>query len=110
MAHYAKLNENNIVQEVIVFDNDIEPGVPQAPLPEDWRWMQTSYNANIRKKFASKGDTYNEELDAFVSPKPANSWTLNTSTCKWEAPVAKPSDDQDYNWNESTQSWDLDPD
>lgn len=108
MAHYAKLDENNVVQDVVVFSNNIEPGVPQAPLPEGWRWMQTSYNNTIRKRFAGKGMLYNEELDAFIHPQPFSSWTLNTETANWEAPVAKPNDGDpsDYTWNEQTQSWD----
>lgn len=108
MAHYAKLDENNVVQEVVVFGNDIEPGVPQAPLPEGWKWMQTSFNNNIRKRFAGKGMLYNESLDAFICPQPFPSWTLNTETASWDPPVARPTDNDpsDYIWNESTQSWD----
>jgi hypothetical protein len=109
MAHYAKIDNNNIVQEVLVFGDDIEPGIPSAPLPEGWRWIQTSYNANIRNKFAGKGDTYNEEYDVFLTPKPAPSWTLNTENFGWEPPVPMPEDWDDvyYRWNEETQSWDT---
>jgi len=109
MAHYAKLDENNVVQEVIVFGDDIEPGVPESPLPEGWRWMQTSYNNNIRKRFAAKGMLYNQSIDAFITPQPFSSWTFNSETASWDSPIARPTDGDasDYTWNESTQSWDL---
>ena len=70
-------------------------------------WKQTSYNGTIRKNFAGIGFTYDESRDAFIPPKPFNSWTLNETTCQWEAPVAYPDDGQFYEWNESTKQWDL---
>ena len=70
-------------------------------------WKQTSYNGTIRKNFAGIGFTYDESRDAFIPPKPFNSWTLNETTCLWEAPVAYPDDGQAYEWNETTKQWDL---
>lgn len=108
MAHYAKIDNNNIVQEVLVFGNDIEPGVPKMPLPDGWRWIQTSFNSKIRNKFACIGDTYSDEYDVFISKKPAESWSLNTETFKWDSPIPLPEDwdDVQYIWNEQDQSWD----
>ena len=70
-------------------------------------WKQTSYNGTIRKNFAGIGFTYDQTRDAFIPPKPYNSWTLNETTCLWEAPVAYPDDGQAYEWNETTKQWDL---
>jgi hypothetical protein len=70
-------------------------------------WKQTSYNGNIRKNFAGVGFQYDQTRDAFIAPKPFNSWILNEDTCQWEAPVAKPDDDQNYKWNETIQNWEL---
>jgi hypothetical protein len=106
MSHFAELDENNIVLRVLVGDND----APNEGY--DWfvenlggRWVQTSYNANFRKNFAGVGFTYNEELDAFVPPKPFESWLLNEETCLWESPVPRPEDGKIYNWNEETLTW-----
>ena len=66
-----------------------------------------SYNGNMRKNYAGIGDTYDEDRDAFISPKPYPSWTLNETTCRWEAPVPLPDDENNYVWNESTQQWDV---
>ena len=112
MAHYAFLDENNIVTEVITGRNEYEivDGI------SDWeeyygnfrgqRCVRTSYNGNIRKNFAGKGYRYDDALDAFIPPQPYASWTLNEETCNWEAPVAYPEDENQYVWNEETQSWD----
>jgi len=111
--HYAKI-ENNIVTQVIVaeeefFDTfvDLTPG----------EWIQTSYNTQggvhseggtpLRKNFAGIGYTYDKDRDAFIEPKPYASWTLNETTCLWEAPIAYPDDGKKYSWNEETTSWDL---
>jgi hypothetical protein len=113
MAHYAKVL-NGIVTKVIVaeesfFDNfvDSSPG----------SWIKTSYNTRggvhldggtpLRKNFAGVGYTYDSTRDAFIPPRPYPSWTLNETTCLWDCPVTRPTDDNDYVWNESTQSWDL---
>lgn len=111
MAHFAKLGDGNIVTEVVVVSNDVatdeNAGINflHDLYGDHIVWKQTSYNSNIRKNFAGIGFTYNEELDAFVPPQPFQSWTLNTTTCQWEAPVSHPNDGNIYNWNEVTRSW-----
>lgn len=116
MAHFAQLDENNVVTQVIVVSNKdtadasgVEKEYIGAAFCErlfGGTWKQTSYNGNMRKRYAGIGFTYNEALDAFVTPKPHASWVLNNTTADWEAPVAKPVDDKNYTWNESTLSWD----
>jgi hypothetical protein len=117
MAHFAQLDTNNIVINVIVVNNnelldqdgnEIEQkGIDfcKSLFGQDTQWVQTSYNGNFRKNYASGGGTYDEELDAFIAQKPYASWVLNTDICKWEAPVAYPTDDKPYVWDESTISW-----
>ena len=113
MAHFAKLGTGNIVERVEVVHNDIatteQAGVDFLNNLYKTRdvWKQTSYNNNIRKNFAGIGFKYDQYKDAFIPPKPFNSWILNEDTCRWEAPVAYPNDDQYYIWNEDTQSWNL---
>ena len=112
MAHYAFLNNNNIVTEVIVGIDETELIEDQSP--EVWygnwraqRCVRTSYNANIRKNYAGIGYTYDEARDAFIPPKPFASWLLDEATCQWGAPVPNPSDGKFYSWNETTQDWEL---
>jgi len=113
MAHFAKLGVGNIVEQVIVISNDIaiteQAGIDFINKLYNTRdvWKQTSYNNNIRKNFAGIGYQYDQTRDAFIPPKPFNSWILNEDTCRWEAPVAMPIDDNKYSWNEQTLSWDL---
>ena len=118
MAHFAKIGLNNKVINVVnVHNNELKDanGVEQEVLgvqflegTTGWAlWKQTSYNATIRKNFAGIGYTYDEDRDAFIPKKPYPSWILNETTCVYESPVAKPDDGNEYNWNESTQSWDL---
>jgi hypothetical protein len=111
MAHYAFLDENNIVTEVITGKDETE--LIDEILPELWysnfrnqRCIRTSYNGKIRKKYANIGDTYDEVRDAFIAPKPHSSWTLNEETCRWEAPISYPNDNKVYVWNDKNQSWD----
>jgi hypothetical protein len=114
MAHFAELDENNIVLRVVVINDDYEAD------GENWcnnffggTWKQTSYNATIRKHYAGIGYSYDEALDAFIESKPYDSWSLNNTTCKWEAPVEYPevATDTDgnptefYTWDEPTTSW-----
>jgi hypothetical protein len=114
MAHFAKVDNNNIVQEVLVFSDEVESGGgPLMELPTDWRWIQTSYNKRIRKNFASIGMIYDETRDAFLHIKPFLDWILNEETCEWEPPTPKPErpvDGEgnmgDWIWNETTHSWD----
>jgi len=116
MAHFAELDANNIVTRVIVVgnaDTSDANGVEKEHIGAAFcerllggTWKQTSYNGNMRKRYAGIGFTYNEALDAFVPPKPFASWTLNNTTADWQAPVAMPTDGKVYVWNESTLSWD----
>ena len=106
MSHFAELDENNIVLRVLVGDNNM----PNEGY--DWfvenlggRWVQTSYNRSFRKNFASIGFTYDEERDAFIPPKPFESWILNEYSCLWDAPVPYPRDGKIYRWDEPSLSW-----
>ena len=118
MASFAKIGLNNKVIEVLSVNNEVlkdSNGVEQEVNGIDfltkltgWAiWKQTSYNGNIRKNFAGIGMTYDEDRDAFIPPKPFNSWILNEDTCRWDAPVVKPDDGQKYIWNETIQNWEL---
>jgi len=125
MANFAKIGLNNKVTEVLsVHNNELldSNGVEQEVNGIDfltkltgWSiWVQTSYNNNFRKNHAGIGYTYDEDRDAFIPRKPLASWILNETTCLWEAPVAKPELTQEqidnnnyYNWNETTISWDI---
>jgi len=108
MAHFAKV-ENNIVTQVIVAEQDvIDSGLFGTG------WVQTSYNTHggqhpenrpLRKNYAGTGYTYDSQRDAFIPPKPFASWLLNEDTCLWEAPVAMPTDNKRYSWNEEQQNW-----
>ena len=127
MAHYAFLNMQNIVTEVIV-------GKDETDGPTNWEMhygnfreqvcKRTSYNTRggvhytngepsddqskaFRKNYAGIGYTYDETRDAFIPPQPFDSWTLNETSCLWEAPIAYPDDGQQYTWNEGTGTWDL---
>ena len=114
MAHFAQINSDNVVTQVIVVFNDDCGG---GDYPESdavgaafctnllgGTWKQTSYNNNFRVRYAGIGYTFNEELDAFIAPKPYPSWTLNEETTEWEAPVARPAEGM-YNWDEDEQAW-----
>jgi hypothetical protein len=110
MAHYAFLDDNNIVTEVIVGIDETE--LIEGEAPDVWygkfrsqTCVRTSYNGNIRKNYAGIGYTYDEERDAFIPPKPFASWLLDEDTCQWEAPVAYPTDGVLYIWDEENQDW-----
>jgi hypothetical protein len=115
MAHFAQLNEENIVTQVIVVANQDtadQDGVENEAIGIEFctnllggRWVQTSYNANIRKNYAGIGYKYDATLDAFVPPQPFASWTLNEETAQWEAPTPYPDDEKRYTWDEETTSW-----
>jgi hypothetical protein len=116
MAHFAQLDENNVVLQVIVVHNNelMIDGIESEDagivfcktlFGESTSWKQTSYNASIRKNYAGIGYVYDKTRDAFVSPSPYPSWTLNETTCQWDAPAACPTDGQQYNWDEPTLSW-----
>jgi len=101
MSHFAKLN-NNTVTHIIVAEQDF---INSGAEGDSFLWMQTSYNGNFRKNYATVGDTYDKVREAFISPKPYTSWTLNETTCQWESPVSKPVDDKMYIWDEDTTNW-----
>ena len=110
MAHYAFLDENNIVTEVIVGIDETE--LIEGKDPEVWYSQfrgqvckRTSYNGNIRKNYAAVGFTYDAELDAFIAPKPFESWELNEETATWQAPTHMPEDGNRYLWNEEALAW-----
>ena len=121
MAHFAQLDANNVVTQVIVVGNadtadanGVEKEHIGAAFCEKLfggTWKQTSYNGSIRKNYAGIGYTYNADIDAFVPPKPYASWVLDTETAQWNAPVAMPEDagtgepPKRYTWDEATTSW-----
>jgi hypothetical protein len=130
MASFAKLNSENIVTTVVSVVNEVlkdSNGVEQENIGIQFLktlynepnaiWKQTSYNTNagvhslggtpFRKNHAGIGYTYDEIRDAFISPKPYNSWILNESTCIWNAPVARPQDENMYKWNEEILNWEI---
>ena len=130
MSSFAKLNSENIVITVESVVNEVitdSNGIEQEQLGINFLrtlynepntiWKQTSYNTHggvhsnnktpFRKNFAGIGYQYDSQRDAFIPPKPYNSWVLNKQTCNWEAPVPKPNNENKYTWNESTLSWDL---
>jgi len=129
MAYFAKLGTGNIVEQVISINNSVitdNNGIEQEQLGIDFinnlyntndNWKQTSYNTNggihslggvpFRKNYAGIGYIYDSNRNAFIPQKPFNSWVLNESSCQWEAPIARPQDDNNYKWNESTLTWDI---
>lgn len=112
MAHFAHVNKDGIVDQVIVIEADVlATGLWGDPA----EWVQTSYNTiagqhpngtPMRKNYAGIGYTYDKARDAFIPPKPYNSWLLDENTCLWNPPVPMPTDDKLYKWNEETTSWD----
>ena len=107
MAHFALVNDNNIVETVIVVPDEYEENGQEYlnSLGLNGTWIQTSYNNNIRKNYAGTGYTYDETRDAFIPQKFYPSWILNEETCQWEAPTPMPNDSNIYDWNEDNQSW-----
>jgi len=117
MAHFAQLDDDNVVINIIVVHNnelldqdgnEIEQkGIDfcKSLFGQDTKWVQTSYNASFRKNFASIGSYYDPSRDAFIKPKAWESWTLNEETCTWNPPIPIPVDDKVYTWDESTLTW-----
>jgi hypothetical protein len=114
MAHFAEIDENNVVKRVIVvhnnelLDNGVESeskGITFCESLFGGKWVQTSYNKNFRYNYAGKGHLYDEIRDAFIPPKPFDSWVLDEATCRWETPTPMPTDGKFYTWNEATISW-----
>lgn len=112
MAHFAKVVDGQVVQVIVAEADFFETFIDSSP----GEWIQTSYNTHggvhsnggiqLRKNFAGVGYTYDKEKDAFIPPKPYNSWTLNEQTCLWEPPIPLPTDNNKYVWNENEQKWD----
>ena len=112
MSHFAQIDGNNIVTQVIVIEQDV---VDTGLFGDPNSWIQTSYNTQggvhtqggtpLRKNYAGIGYTYDSTRDAFISPKPYNSWVLNETSCLWGAPTPMPNDGKIYSWDEETTSW-----
>jgi hypothetical protein len=119
MAYFAKLNSENIVEQVISINNTVitdSNGIEKEQLGVDFInnlygtndiWKKTSYNNGIRKNYAGVGFNYDSQRDAFIPPKPYNSWILNEQTCNWNAPIPYPTDGNMYKWNESIINWEI---
>jgi hypothetical protein len=115
MAHFAELDDTNIVTRVIVVNNSElldengneseQKGIDFCVAHYGGTWVQTSYNKNIRKNFAGVNAIYDPVRDAFIYSQPYASWILNDDTCMWEAPVSYPTDGKSYDWNEQTLTW-----
>lgn len=109
MAHYAKVLDGIVIKVIVAEPEFFNTFIDNSP----GNWIQTSYNTRggvhlqngepLRKNFAGIGYAYNKQLDAFIPPKPYNSWILNEESCLWEAPIPKP--EGNYSWDEQTQSW-----
>jgi hypothetical protein len=126
MAHFAEIDAlHKVIQVVVLDDKDTqdsngneEESIGSKYLHDAFggTWLRTSYNTQMnvhkldgtpfRKNYAGVGFTYDVERDAFITPRPFPSWTLDEETCRWDAPVAYPDDGNEYNWNESTKAWD----
>ena len=105
MSHWAEIDENNIVLRVLVGNNS-EADEGEAFMNSlGGTWVKTSYNGNIRKNFAGIGMSYDAGRDAFIAPKPFESWILDEETCRWEPPVPYPTDGIMYEWDEETTDW-----
>ena len=102
MSHFAKIDSNNIVTQVIVAEQDF---INSGAVGDSFLWVQTSYNDNFRKNYAGIGSTYDKTRDAFIPPKPYASWILEEDTCQWKPPSAMPDDGKRYEWDEDTTSW-----
>ena len=110
MSHFALVNAQGVVEQVIVAEQDFIDSLLDAS-----SWVQTSYNTRggvhtlggtpLRKNYAGIGYTYDADRDAFIAPKPYTSWLLDDFTCQWNAPTPMPTDGKKYSWNEATTSW-----
>jgi hypothetical protein len=123
MAHFAQIDTNNIVVNIIVVHNNElldqdgneveQKGIDfcKSLFGENTQWIQTSYNGSFRKNYAALGFTYDNQRNAFIAPKPYNSWILNEETCLWNSPVSIPTTELEYNqyysWNESIINWEV---
>ena len=110
MAHFAEIDNTNTVVRVLVVPDDQEHRGQDFLANElglGGNWVQTSYNARIRKNYAGIGYAYDAQRDAFIPPKPFASWVLNEETCQWDAPVPYPTDGVMYQWNEDKNDWEA---
>ena len=105
MSHWAEIDNNNVVLRVLVGDNGAPDEGESFMKSLGGNWVKTSYNGTIRKNFAGIGYSYDESRDAFIAPRPYNSWLLNEETCRWGAPVPYPTDGLMYEWDETTTDW-----
>ena len=116
MAHFARINSDNVVIRVHVLNNEVlmKDGEENEQQGAEFlqnlhktsdRFIQTSYNGNFRKNYAGKGLIYDETRDAFTSRQPFPSWSLNEDTCLWTPPIPLPEDEKVYDWDEDTGSW-----
>ena len=116
MAHFAKLNSDNIVIDIIAINNSVmlkADGTESELKGKQFlnslfgsaTWKQTSYSASFRKNFAGIGYEYRSDLDGFIPFKPYDSWVLNETTCQWESPVAHPDDNTICEWDEENHEW-----
>lgn len=116
MAHFAKLDDNNIVISVHIVNNDVimVNGVESEQEGINFlkdlyggndNWKQCSYNKSFRKNYPAGGFVYDNDRDAFIPPKVYGSWNLNEDLCIWEPPIARPDDGNMYTWDEETTSW-----
>ena len=108
MSHFAEIDSNNKVIRVVVGDNNDSAGDEGYQWLLDnlgGTWIKTSYNGNIRFNYAGIGYSYDESKDAFIAPKPFNSWVLDEETCQWNSPIAYPNDGKKYCWNEELLQW-----
>lgn len=122
MGHYAKVVDSKVTQVIVAEESFFDSFVDDSP----GEWIKTSYNTRggvhyepdsdtpsadqskaLRKNYAGVGFTYDKDKDAFIPPQPYDSWTLNETSCQWEAPVPYPTDGELYTWNEDTQQWNL---
>ena len=108
MAHFAEIDENNIVLRVLVVPDE-EENRGQEYLADDCNlggtWIQTSYNSRIRKRYAGVGYKYDENLDAFIKPKPYDSWLFDDNSADWKSPTPKPDAGIDWYWDEDSKTW-----
>lgn len=106
MSHFAELDENNVVIRVLVGDNNLpNEGYDWFVQTFGGRWVQSSYNKKFRKNHASVGFVYDEQRDAFIPPKPFDSWVLDEESCTWKAPVPISDFESSYEWDEENKAW-----